>query len=60
MDTDQIYKCIQLADEFIKRGKKVLELQTNKNYKTVYGSLASGSIRRQSMELTRALAQLRK
>ena len=53
MNYEQIQKCIAEAEEFIRRAKKVKE-------ETAYCQpRETGEVRRQSMELTRALADLR-
>jgi len=57
---ENIKKAIAEAQEFIKRGRAVME--DNKQYDTygISSSALSGALRRQSMELTRALADMRK
>lgn len=53
MNHDQILKCVAEAEEFIRRAKEI-DPQT-----CYWASRNSGALRRQSMELTRALADLR-
>lgn len=62
MDDENIRAALAASAEFQKRAKALLEqrkeAQKDGNYS--YQSAAGGSLRRQSMELTRALAAMRK
>lgn len=65
MTKNQISRCVKLCREFIARAKKVSdehgksELRMGFVFNSIHGSAASGALRRTSMELTRALADLR-
>lgn len=48
------------AEEFVRRAKKVIEEYGDNDCEFIWGSPASGALRRQSMELTRVLAEMRK
>jgi hypothetical protein len=48
------------AEEFIRRAKVVIEEYGDNDCEFIWGSHASGALRRQSMELTKALAETRK
>lgn len=52
MNYEQIQKCIAEAEEFIRRAKEI-------DSHAYWGTRQTGEVRRQSMELTRALADLR-
>jgi hypothetical protein len=56
MDRDKIMHAIAMAQEFVERARKVL---SGDQY--TYGNgKDSGALRRQSMELTRVLTEMRK
>jgi len=57
MTRENVEKAVEEAREFIKRAEDALAM---KSTVFVYPSMASGALRRQSMELTRALAEMRK
>jgi hypothetical protein len=57
MTVTKIKAAIKEAEEFIKRGKAVIK--ENKD-DWICGTQATGALRRSSMELTRALAEMRK
>jgi cell division protein FtsB len=60
MNRKNIQEAIIEAKEFIKRAKLTLENAEQVAYVEIgCGNGASGALRRQSMELTRALARLR-
>ena len=56
MNIDVLPVAIREAEEFIRRAK----LLKASRYEGIVGTSLSGSVRRQSLELTRALALLRK
>jgi len=59
MTVTKIKAAIKEAQEFIKRAKAAIaEHETSDN--RMWGSKAAGALRRSSMELTRALAEMRK
>jgi hypothetical protein len=60
MNKTDIEEAVKVAEEFIARTKPVLA-EMNPKYPWVScGTAASGALRRQSMELTRALVKLRR
>ena len=59
MNIETISKAEAEAREFIKRCKAVRKSAKEDNY-CFFGCQETGALRRQSMELTRALADLRK
>lgn len=60
MTTTKINAAIKEAQEFIKRAKvAIAEHESSGNY-SMWGSKHTGALRRKSMELTRALAEMRK
>lgn len=61
MRKDNIKRCVKEAKEFIKRAKEVLaELDKENSDRVFSGTKASGALKRQSMELSRSLADLRR
>lgn len=60
MTTANIEIAIAEAREFIVRAEAVLNRAKVQRYTYAGGDRESGSLRRQSMELTRALAEMRK
>jgi len=58
MTTTKINAAIKEAQEFIKRAKVAVD-EASDNY-SMWGSKATGALRRKSMDLTRALAEMRK
>ena len=61
MQIATIKKAVTEAREFIRRAEAVLKNETAESvYVYVWGSSKSGALRRQSVELTRILAQMRK
>lgn len=61
MTTTKINAAIKEAQEFIKRAKvAVAEHEASGNRYGMWGSKATGALRRSSMDLTRALAEMRK
>ncbi len=59
MTEEKVKICIKEAKEFIERAKVVLERAKEDKY-IFFGCKETGALRRQSLELTRALAELRK
>lgn len=65
MQNDKIYQAMDIATEFLKKANKYLD-ETSKEYTSnghtfnVNAPKQSGALRRASMELTRALAEMRK
>ena len=64
MTKNQMSRCVRLCREFIARAKKVSDEHDKSEIRKAFvgwhaGSAASGALRRTSMELTRALADLR-
>ena len=60
MNTTNINAAIKEAQEFIKRAKvAVAEHEASGQY-GMWGSKATGALKRSSMDLTRALAEMRK
>lgn len=57
MTRESVEKAMEEAREFIRRAEAALEAPSSVY---VYTSALSGALRRQSMELTRALAEMRK
>ena len=61
MNETKIKKAMILAQMFISRSEVVLYDDNTKKHKTfIDGNAKTGALRRSSMELTRALASLRK
>ena len=61
MKTASVTKAINEAKEFIKRAESLLEEEKTKScFSWLYGTKSTGAVRRQSLELTRALAEMRK
>lgn len=61
MTTTKINAAIKEAQEFIKRAKAAIaEHEASGHHYGMWGSKATGALRRSSMELTRALAEMRK
>ena len=58
MKVDKIKEAIYEAERFITKAKLALEKTEGKNY--LYANKENGACRRSSMDLTRALAELRK
>ena len=58
MTVTKIKAAIKEAQEFIKRAKVAVD-EASDNY-GMWGSKATGALRRSSMDLTRALAEMRK
>lgn len=52
-------RAVICAEEFLERAKALENEATNPNYTYITPSKLTASVRRQSMELTRALADLR-
>lgn len=59
MKIEDVRKSVELAKEFISRAKELEKVSTNASGH-VWGCKESGALRRQSMELTRQLAKMRK
>lgn len=59
MKPEDVRKAWLLAEEFCERAEAVIE-ENKGNHHWVLPSMKSGALRRQSMELTRALARMRK
>lgn len=57
MEREAIRKAVKEAKEFLKRANAVLDDNTAREWS---GNALTGALRRQSMELTRALAVMRK
>jgi hypothetical protein len=57
MTLDKIVQAVVEANKFIRRAEAVMKLEDNEPYSS---PRETGALRRQSMELTRALADLRK
>ena len=57
MTVTKINAAIKEAQEFIKRAKVVVDEASDNR---MWGSKSAGALRRSSMELTRALAEMRK
>jgi hypothetical protein len=63
MTIGNIKKAVEEAKKFIKRAELVLDEQKSiagTNNVAIWGSASTSSLRRQSMELTRSLARMRK
>ena len=61
MNKTGIQKAMEAAEEFIERASAVLDEEADSKYThSLYPSAKTGALRRQSMELTRALAEMRK
>jgi len=61
MNKAKIEQCERLCREFLERAKAVkADEQTMRLLNVGYGSRESGALRRTSLELTRALADLRR
>lgn len=61
MTNDGIRKARKAAEEFVKRASAVLsETSLDVTDRILYGSKLTGALRRSSLELTRALAEMRK
>ena len=61
MNTTNINAAIKEAQGFIKRAKvAVAEHEASGNRYGMWGSKATGALKRKSMDLTRALAEMRK
>ena len=58
MNNDSIGNAILAAQEFVRRASLILD--PNNDYSADACSKATSALRRQSMELTRALAEMRK
>lgn len=58
MNKNTLKEAVQEAQEFLNRAKTVLEEEISSEH--YYGSIHTSALRRQSMELTRVLARLRK
>ena len=58
MNVDKIHKADWAAREFQKRVNGLLKCENIQD--KLYGSKESGAVRRSSMDLTRALAEMRK
>ena len=65
MQNDKIYQAMDIATEFLKKANKYID-ETSKIYTSnghefnLSAPKQSGALRRASMELTRALAEMRK
>ena len=57
---DTISAAVVEAKKFVSRAQAVLERAKDDKYAFVTGNKASGALRRQSLELTRALAEMRR
>ena len=57
MTVTKIKAAIKEAKEFIERGNAVIK-ESDNNW--IWGTQATGALKRSSMELTRALAEMRK
>lgn len=61
MNKTGIEKAIAEAEEFIERANAALDEAIDSKYThSLYPTAKTGALRRQSMELTRALAEMRK
>ena len=60
MDDITIKEAMKEAKEFIERAKAVLERRKIEGKAVYFGCKETGALRRKSMDLTRALARLRK
>lgn len=58
MKREAVKKAIEEAQKFIDRAEVLMENETD--HTSFWGSKASGATRRASMELTRALAEMRR
>ena len=58
MTKEKVKEAIYEAERFITKAKLALEKTEGKNY--LYANKENGACRRSSMDLTRALAELRK
>ena len=59
MTQTKVNEAIKEAQEFIKRAKVAVDEASDNRY-GMWGSKATGALRRKSMDLTRALAEMRK
>ena len=60
MTTDTLAAAIQEAERFLAAARRLQQREGTKPGQLIWGSMDSGSCRRASMDLTRALADLRK
>lgn len=58
MKREAVKKAIEEAQKFIDRAETLIEDEKDRDF--FWGSKASGATRRASMELTRALAEMRR
>lgn len=59
MRIQTIKRTIELAERFARLAREIPEIKNNKLCSGIWGSKQSGAARRASMELTRALADMR-
>lgn len=60
MNTDNLKVAIREAERFLAAANRLREKEGSRSGQFIWGSLESGACRRASMDLTRALANLRK
>lgn len=60
MREDALREAMDEAKVFLERGKAVLADKETMKYLSISGNGKTGALRRQSMELTRALARMRR
>ena len=60
MTNDNLEAAITEAQRFLQRAKELRQERRDEPYYSLVGTRASGACRRASMDLTRALADLRK
>ena len=60
MQIEAVKKAKRDAEELVRRAQEVIDEYGANDCGFVWGSKATGSLRRQSMELTRSLATMRK
>lgn len=60
MKPKTINESVKEAQRFIKLAKSVIDEHKLSGYEGLYGSKATGALRRASMDLTRSLAEMRR
>lgn len=60
MNAEGVRKAAREAKEFVELAGRLLEVETFAKNMTITGTRLSGAVRRKSLDLTRALADMRK